>query len=267
MAKTSEQELRTVFKVEGKITRANILDGGNAIEIFVVPNCIQNQSASREASSFDERFPIVRASTLSKNDSFLKHNAQTTRQQKLKKLILKGIELGLKDFRRPAIDPSFDKDGNIIYKEGKKPAVGKSANFWSEELKKFMADKNSRMGTLLQYAAFLGLLIKYLIEEKGYTVAHAWVAVCDNSIELGHYWNPNDVEVEFETTGSRKIWDFCDLANTKKIVVDNSSDSGFSFVCGDCDDDSNDGPLADVNNIESADNDDFFSVGWLVLDV
>lgn len=37
MAKTAEQELRTVLKVEGKITRANILDGENAIEIFVVP--------------------------------------------------------------------------------------------------------------------------------------------------------------------------------------------------------------------------------------
>ena len=267
MVKTAEQELRTVLKVEGKITRANILDGGNAIEIFIVPNCSQDQSASKEASSFDERFPIVRASTLSKKDSFLKHKPQGKKQENLKKLILKGIDVGLSDFRRPAIDPSFDKDGNIIYKEGEKPAVGKSANFWNEELKKFMADKNSRMGTLLQYAAFLGLLIKYLIEEKGYKVAEAWKAVCDDSKELGHYWNSDDAKHAFEATGSRKIWVFYDLANTCKIVSDDSAASGFSLVGGTYFCNSFDYPLADVGTILDADYNFIYGVGWLVLDV
>ena len=267
MAKTAEQELKTVLKVEGKITRANILDGGNAIEIFVVPHCIQDESASKEASSFDERFPIVRASTLSKKDSFLKHKPQGEKQENLKKLIIKGIDVGLSDFRRPAIDPSFDKDGNIIYKEGEMPAVGKSANFWNEKLKKFMADKNSRMGTLLQYAAFLGLLIKYLIEEIGYKVAEAWKAVCDDSKELGHYWNSDYAKHAFEATGRRKIWDFYDLANTCKIVSDDRSASGFSSVGGSLICESFCYPLAKVRTIYNTIFNFDYSVGWLVLDV
>lgn len=267
MAKTSEQELRTVFKVEGRITRTNILDEGKTIEIFVVPHNFQNQSALKEESSFEEKFPIVRASILSKKDFFLKHKPQSRRQEELKTLILKGIEVGLKDFRRAVMDPSFDKNGNIIYKEGEKPAVGKSANFWSEELKKFMVDKNSRMCTLLQYAAFLGLLIRYLIEEKKYKVAEAWKSVCDDGQELGHYWNSENAKHAFEETGNRKIWDFYDLANTFKIIKDDSSDSGISLVGGYCNYDSNNFPLAGIYNIKNPNNHIFCGVGLLVLDV
>lgn len=182
--------------------------------------------------SFDERFPIVRASTLSLKDSFLKHKPQTNQQKRLMASITAGIKAGLKDFRRPAIDPSFDNDGNIIYKEGERPAVGKSPKYWISEAKKFMPEKNSRMGSRLQYDAFLCLLIKYLIEEKGYKVADAWEAVCDNSRGLGHYRNSKNAKGEFEPTGSRKVWEFCDLANTCKIVTDENSAFGFSLVGG-----------------------------------
>lgn len=262
MAKTTEQ--RTVLTTEGKITRVNILNGGKSVEIFSIPDCTKNQNETKE-KSFDERFPIVKASTLSLKDSFLKHKPQTNQQERLKDSITAGIKAGLKDFRRPAMDPSFDNDGNIIYKEWERPAVGKSIRYWNAEAKRFMPKKNSRMGSLLQYDAFLGLLIKYLIEEKGYKVADAWEAVCDDSRDLGHYCNSENAKDKFEQTGSRKIWDFYDLANTYKIVTDENSDSGFSLVVGDFG--SRSGSLSDVTSVKYLGGSYEKSVAWLVLDV
>lgn len=264
MAKTTEQ--KTVLTVEGKITRVNILDGGKSVEIFSIPDCTQNQNETKE-KSFDERFPIVRASTLSLKDSFLKHKPQTNQQKRLKESITAGIKAGLKDFRCPAMDPSFDNDGNIIYKEGERPAVGKSPRYWKSEMKKFMPEKNSRMGSLVQRDAFLCLLIKYLIEEKGYKVADAWKAVCDDSRDLGHYCNSENAKGKFEPTGSRKVWEFYDLANTCKIVTDENSASGFSLVGGYYDFDSDCYPLSDVDAFCNPNVDYFYGVVWLVLDV
>ena len=223
------------------------------------------KTADQESKSFEEKFPIVRASTLSEEEIFLKHKTKSERQKKLKDLILKGIEVGLKDFRRPALDPSFEGE-RIVYKAGEEPAVYKSPNFWDEELKKIIPEKNSRMGTLLQCAAFLGLLIKYLIEEEGYEVAEAWKAVCDDSKKLGHYWNSDNAKHAFEATGSRKVWDFYDLANTPKIVKDDSSKSGFTRIGGTCMCGGDFMPLADYIQPIDADR-NFLFVGWMVLDV
>lgn len=222
---------------------------------------------TRVELSFDERFPIVRASQLSLKDSFLRYRTKTTRQKKLRDSIVAGIKEGLNDFRCPAMDPSFDRDGNLVYKEGEKPAIGKSAEFWYKEFKQFMPEKNSRMGTLKERNAFLGLLIKYLVEEQGYEISEAWRAVCDDSKDLGHYRNSKNAKHDFETTGSRKIWLFYDLANTRKIIADNNLAfvfwiGGGSFAC-----DSNLYPIRFVYPIECPSDSINNSVAWLVLDV
>lgn len=226
MAKTTEH--RTVVKVEGKITRVNILDGGDAVEILYdiedctesqITDCTVNQDVAKAELSFEEKFPIVRASELSLEDAFLKHEPTNNKQKRLKDSLIAGINEGLKDFRCPAMDPSFDKDGNLVYEAGNQPAVGYSARFWAEKLKQFMPEKNSRMGTLREHDALLGLLIKYLIEERKYKVPAAWETVCDDSKKLGHYWNSEDAKHSFEPTGSRKVWNFYDWANTCKIIA------------------------------------------------
>lgn len=223
------------------------------------------KTADQESKSFDEKFPIVRASTLSKEEIFLKHEPKSERQRKLKNLILKGIEVGLKDFRAPALDPSF-KGEIIVYKAGEEPALYETPNFWDEELKKIIPEKNSRMGTLLQRAAFLGLLIKYLIEKEGYEVAEAWEAVCDDSKKLGHYCDSSNAKHAFEATGSRKVWEFYDLANAPKIVKDDSSKSGFTRIGGTCMCRGDFMPLADYIQLSDADQ-KFLFVGWMVSDV
>lgn len=268
MEKTTEK--KTVILMEDKITRVNIINGGNAIEIFSISDCNENpEETSKEETKgtqeyIEKYFPIVKASSLSLEDEFLKHIAQTDNQRNFKKMIENAIKSGLQDFRAQRMDVSFDEEGNICYKAGMRPAVGKSVNWWKEKAKEFMPEKESRLGTTKERIAFLGLLIKYLIEEKGYTVANAWKAVCDQSKELGHYWDSKDAKHEFESTGSRQIGEWYDLANTYKITVDDEA-SGFSFVGGNYDNCGNNYPLADVDDVDFPNDDCFCSIGWLVL--
>ena len=177
------------------------------------------------------------------------------------------IKSGLTDFRAQRMDPSFNENGNISYQAGRKPAVGKSPTWWKENAEKFIPEKRSRMGTTKERIAFLGLLIKYLVEKEGCTVSYAWKAVCDQSKGLGHYWDSDDAKHDFETTGSRKIGEWYDLANTFKITMDEKKASGFSLVGGYCNYNGNFYPLADVSGVYNPNGDYDYSVGWLVLDV
>ena len=274
MAKTAEH--KTVVKVEGKITPVNILDGGDAVEIlYDTANCTEskatssakNQDETKAELSFDEKFPIVRASELSLEDAFLKHEPTTKQQRRLKDSLIAGIKAGLKDFRCPAMDPSLNEAGNLVYEAGKKPAVGHSAKFWAKKFKQFMPKKNSRMGTLRQHDALLGLLIKYLTEEEKWEVSEAWEAVCDDSKKLGHYWNSENAKHDFESTGSRKVWLFWDWTNTFKIIADDNSASGFWLGGGGYFNYSGNYPLAFVFTINYPNCHCNDGVAWLVLDV
>ena len=268
MRKTMEQ--RTVIEVEGKITRVSI-EGGK-IEIFSIPEYLQNpegndQEEIKGTQEYIEKyFPIAKASTLSLEDEFLKHEPETNQQTRFKNALISAIESGLSDFRAQRMDACFDEEGNIYFKAGMKPAVGKSPNWWKENAKKFMPEKGSRLGTTKERIAFLGLLIRYLIEEKGYTVSNAWKAVCDQSKDLGHYWDSENAKHDFEDTGSRRVGEWYDLANTCKITVDDEA-GGFSLVGGNYDNNGDDYPLADVFSINHPNNVFGSSVGWLVLSV
>lgn len=79
-----------------------------------------------------------------------------------------------------------------------------------------MPEKNSRLITDLEKDVFLGVLIKYLVDEKMYEVETAWKAVCVNSKVLGH--TRDWTEVKFEHTGSIPIGEWYDLSNTLKLV-------------------------------------------------
>lgn len=274
MAKTAEH--KTVVKVEGKITRVNILDGGDAVEILYdtadcteskATSCAKNQDVAKAELSFEEKFPIVRASQLSLEDAFLKHEPTTYGQRRLKNSLIEGIKVGLKDFRCPAMDPSLDENENLVYEAGKMPAVGHSAKFWAKKFKQFMPEKNSRVGTVRERDALLGLLIKYLTEEEKWEVSEAWEAVCDDSRKLGHYWNSENAKHDFEPTGSRKVWLFYDWGNTFKIIADNDLASVFSQGGGCCNITGNYYPLEVVITIYDLVYGCNNGVGWMVFDV
>ena len=267
MGKTTER--RIVLMVGETITRANIIDGGNAIEIFSVSNCYEHSEEVKGTQEYIEKyFPIVRASTLSLKDEFLKYEPQTDNQRAFKEKLVSAIKSGLSDFRAQRMDPSSDEEENIFFHAGMLPAEEKSADWWYKTAKEFLPEKESRLGTTKERIAFLGLLIKYLIEEKRYTISGAWEAVCDQSEKLGHYWDSENAKHNYETTGNKQIGEWYDLTNTFKIIVDDEI-CGFSLVGGYCNGDGNyyHYPLADIYCLDNFNYDIIDSVGWLVLSV
>lgn len=210
-------------------------------------------------------FPIVKASTLSLEDDLLKHQPESEKQREFKERLIKAIKSGLSDFRAQRMDPSIDENGEIYYRVGKKPAVGIIAYDWEEKSKIFLPEKDSRIGTIKERDAFLGLLIKCLVKEYGYTVTDAWRAVCDQSNNLGHYWDSENSKHDFEATGSRQVGDWYDLGNTYKVIIDDEKRS-ILFAGGSCCDGGSYYTLTDVNS-KTISYDYCYSVGWIVLSV
>lgn len=264
MSNTAKFEM--VFKAQNgtKFNRATVSEDGQTITAECSTECPEANNIN-SFENFEEMFPVVEASKLSLKDSFMKHKPQTENQRRLKNSLVQSIKEGLKDFRRPIMDPSIDEDGKITFKAGNQPEVDRNCYWWKEKAKAFMPEKDSRLGMLKEYDAFLGTIIKYLVDEKKWTAEDAWKSVCDDSKKLGHYWDSENAKHEFEPTGSRSVGKWHDLANTYKIVGD--SETCFSLCGGYWDYFGCKCPLADVgtdNNPFSIHN---YSVGWLVLSV
>lgn len=266
-------ERKTVVTLGEKVTKVKIIDDGTAVEITSIFDCSKDQEAMKreEIKGTNEYlkkyFPIVRASRLTLSDGLLQYKPETENQKDFKEMLISAIKSGLKDFRAPIMDPSFDEDEYIIYKQNEEPAVGKSAIEWKELAREFLPEKNSRLGSSNERIAFLAFQIRYLVKKKRYTMKDAWKAVCDQSKDLGNYWDSQDgARSGFEHTGLRNIGEWCDLGNTYKITIDEESgdfmQTGGDYTsCGDED------PLSAVylvgNPSEKLDS----STGWIVMDV
>ena len=209
----------------------------------------------------------VEAESLSLDDEFMKHSPKTEREEETKALIKEAIEKEVKNFYRPIMDPSFTKTGeNICYEKGRGSAVGKSYNWWKKVVEEYCPERNSRLGTRLEYGAFLGVLIKNLVAD-GKSISWAWNAVCNDSKELGHYWNSENAKHKIEPTGSRQICEYYDLANTCKILAEDDETGGFWMAGGNYINDSYNDPLAglDLYLYDYCFIGYFHGVGWLVL--
>ena len=225
-----------------------------------------NVSKEKIVRSSVETCVLIEASKLSLEDKFMQHEPKTKNAKELKALLKEVITCGIKDFWRPRLDPSFDNDENgIRYVAGNKPAVGRSCTWWETKAKAYNPKCISRLGTRLEYVAFLGVLIKALISE-GWDVADAWNAVCNDSQKLGHYRDSENAKHDFEPTGSREICGFYDLANTYKLLADDKEAASFWVAGGDCFNYSYYIPLADFVRNNGQDCDNYRGVGWLVLE-
>lgn len=255
-----EKKTMTEFEIEvsgGRITKAQVMPDGSCKIIVELETTVPWTV---------DTFVKVEASTLSLNDEFMKHEPKTKNERVFKEQVKNAIKSGLNDFYRPKYDPSFNEDcTSICYALGKKPAVGKSYNWWEKVAKEFNPERKSRLGTKTEYIAFLAVLIKELIA-SGKSVEWAWNAVCNDSKELGHYWNSKGAKHDFETTGSRDVCGWCDLANTCKILAEDKESGGFWLAGGYCFDGSLSNPLAFLW-LNFSRNDGFnFSCGWIVLE-
>ena len=235
---------------------------------FVIETEVPDKEEEVTIDTQNDILVPVEASKLSLDDEFMKHKPTSDREGILKEELTKVIQKGINDFYRPKRDPSFNGDGTgVIFKAGNKPAVGKSYNWWKKVAKEFMPERNSRLGTKSEYVAFLGVLIKKLVEDEKWSVAKAWDAVCNDSKELGHYWNSEDAKHDFEDTGMREICGFFDLANTCKNLAEDEDDctGGFWLAGGGYEGYSDDRPLAALRRFTSLNSDCDYSVGWFVL--
>lgn len=244
----------------GKIVEMRTLPDGR---IVVVQEMVTEDK--KESVFCEDNVILIEAEKLSLDDEFMQLEPTTQEEKETKELIAEAIRKGVKNFYRPIIDPSFTKTGeNICYEKGRGPAVGKSYNWWKKVAEEYCPERNSRLGTRLEYGAFLGVLIKKLVEE-GENAKWAWNAVCNDSKELGHYWNSENAKHKFESTGSRCVCGFYDLANTCKILAEDIESGGFWLAGGYYNNFGNFNPLADLsrNNYRIVSN--YNSVGWLVL--
>lgn len=221
-----------------------------------------------QAATNDSNYVLIDAESLSINDEFMEYRPKTDAEERTKQLIDEAIRKGVKNFYRPKVDPSFtENEENICFEPGKQPAVGKSYVWWMEEARKYKPNRFSRLGTRLEYGAFLGVLLKKLIEERK-NVAWAWNAVCNDSHELGHYWNSENSKYKIEPTGSRYICDFYDLANTFKILRDYGEEGeGWWLASGSYISGGANSTISNLVNIESwrCSDDTYYAVGWIVL--
>jgi hypothetical protein len=250
----------------GRIVGINELSDGSFEVVQEVAEEVVSKPKAKNVSTTmlsDDDIVLIEAESLSKDDEFMKYEPKTERELDTKGLIAEAIKSRVKNFYRPVMDPSFCNDG-VCYVAGNKPAVGKSYNWWFDTAKKYDPSCKSRLGTRLQYGAFLGVLIKKLVEE-GKSVEWAWNAVCNDSRELGHYWNSENAKHEFEPTGSRIICGFYDLVNTCKILAEDEGAGGFWLAGGSCNGNSDCIPLADLGHGTLRNFNYDFGVGWLVL--
>lgn len=211
----------------------------------------------------DDVLKLVEASKLSLNDKFMRYEPEEgTKEARFKERLTKVIQSGISDFWCPNMDPSFDETGkSICYVAGKRPAVGKSKKWWKKVAKKLGLQE----GTKKQRVAFLGCLIKKLVE-KGWEVSQAWYAVCSDSKELGHYCNSKYAKHDYEMTGSREVCGFYDLGNTLKVIKRDEEDRAGDFwlAGGHCDYPSTSYPLANLDRCCGTIIPRYYSVVWLV---
>ena len=256
----------------GRITNAKVLDNG--ICKLTIETAAQKEPTievvvqeKTVVEKLQDTFVLVEASKLSLDDEFMKYKPKTEGEEKFKKDLTEAIKKGVKDFWAPRCDPSFNEDGTgICYVEGKRPAVGKSYNWWEKAAKEFCPERQSHLGIKSERVAFLGWYIKKLIK-SGWRMEDAWYAVCNDSKKLGHYWNSENAKHAFEKTGSREVCGFCDLANTYKILAKDERAGGFWLAGGgDCID-SDFFPLAVLVRVRNFSQDvgNYDGVGWLVL--
>ena len=230
---------------------------------------VEEKCASKEVHSISKIvihetiFVQIEAESISRDDEFMQYHPSTKRAAHKKALIAEAIDSHVKNFYRPIMDPSIIED-RIAYVGGQIPAVGKSYNWWFKAAKKYDPSHNSRLGTRLEYGAFLGVLIKKLVEE-GNSIKWAWNAVCNDSEELGHYWDSENTKHGFETTGSRCICGFYDLANTYKVLAEDVEAEGYWLASGCCHGYSSSYPLAEHSHNTFCDSQLDNSVGWIVL--
>lgn len=195
-----------------------------------------NSSSERTIGTFSipiSPYRYIDVENISMNDIFMEHIPATESERETRQLIKEVIKRRVKSFFVPIVSPSYAEgsDEKIVFVLNGRPIVNKSYEWWETAAKQVDPLHQSRLGTKLEYGAFLAVLIKQLIEE-GKSVERAWHIVCNNSKSIGHYKNSSDAQGRMITTGSRGACGFYDLGNVRKILADDMPASQYFWKAG-----------------------------------
>ncbi len=161
-------------------------------------------------------FKVVKTNEVKLGDWFLKHNPKTENERIMKQRIIKAIKSGVEDFMAPTLDPSV-QDGKLIFKSNMEPAIGFTMEWWENAIHKF--DPNARIGKIEERVIFVAIIIKQLSHKIGRS--RAWAVCCNNSSELGVYFDSDKSKKKIERTGSENEKNICwrDLSNVRKLIL------------------------------------------------
>ena len=249
---------KLVLPIGGEITEFKILDNHSSVEItYKVPIT----SLQKDLEDF---FPIVQASDLTLKQGILAYTPKTEKQAIFKTRLEKVVKSGLSDFRAQSQYP-IPLDGKLIYRQHLPFEPSISLIQWETRAKEVNPLKRSRLGYATQRIAFLGYIIKLLVEKHKYTLDEAWYAVCDDSGKIAYFANSNSKYLH-------SIGPFSDLGNGYSITINDleESDCHFAFFGGHPLDDGKYRPLANIifeNFRGSGDYTEDSSCGWVVSDI
>ncbi len=205
MSKITQKEIKSS---EGRSIKFVVPSGVSKIELefdmaseLIVPK----KKIYVPQSEFEQR---INPLAFQLDADWLQYEPRTYKQDQTKELFLDARVKGrLHAFTCMAIDPSFDPvTGELVYQPGLPPAVEKSYNWWVYTFKDYAPERNSRVMTKTEGACKDLELIRRLVTWKKVSVEAAWDAVCDHSVELGHFADSDNAQNGFEVTGSREVW-------------------------------------------------------------
>jgi len=265
---------------EGRLISTEIKDGvctlrfeveekNSASELNVeedVSETAVNEPKVFSESEIEEIFVLVEASKLNLTDDFMKYRPKNIKEWKfkmaLKSVIRKGIPdfwcMRMNPFLVPGVRRPIDFNG-IDFKKEPVPLdemIETTCANWWHIARELCPKRKSRLGTKSQYIAFLGVLIKRLVED-GRDVDEAWDVVCNDSTKL--------VFGEKLKLNNR---DFYGITETFKIITSNNR-SKFLLAGGYFKTQSNRTFCYELAELVLTDDiirpRAYYSVGWIVL--
>lgn len=149
---------------------------------------------------------------------------KTTRQQAFIVRVKNAIRMIDYDYKIATLEPSFDSEGKIFYKEGCPVAMGITNREWEEKAEEFYSDDewHSELADIHEGDLF-----------KAYrVVCNYWSleSICDDSNLLDKYSIPSNEPHNLELSGTRTIGGFKDgIGNAYHVY---KTDMGYAQVGG-----------------------------------
>ena len=195
----------------------------------------ESESATNDTKPvFSESdFVLIEAESLSMDDEFMQYVPKNEEEEETKKLISEAIQKEVRNFYKPRRDMTFVFDnctGTLVDANEVREGSPYVARYRYSDIEavayKFMIEHSSRLGSKFEYGAYLGNLIKKLVEE-GETVEWAWDMVVNNSEMLYRHYIKNNSIVNMERPRFADIYGICEKKDSYKILAWDKDDNAY----------------------------------------